>query len=77
MDDAGLDDRVGEHRGDRLGEALEAVDDGQHDILRAAIAQLVHDAQPELCAFILLEPKTEHLLGAIGAIRRTAIASDR
>ena len=44
-----------------------AVDDGQHDILRAAIAQLVHDAQPELCAFILLEPKAEHLLGAIGA----------
>ena len=26
-----------------------------------------HDPQPELGAFILLEPKAEHLLGAIGA----------
>jgi hypothetical protein len=32
MDDAGLDDRVGEHRSDRVREALEAVDDGQQDI---------------------------------------------
>ena len=30
MDNAGLDDRFGEHGGDRVREALEAIYDGQH-----------------------------------------------
>ncbi len=49
------------------GKPKRRVDDGQQDVLCAARAQLVHDAQPELCAFVLLEPKAEHFLCAIGA----------
>ena len=48
-------------------EALEAVDDGQQDILDAAVPELVHHPEPELGAFVLLEPQAEHLLGAVGA----------
>ena len=33
----------------------------------AAVAQLVHDPQPELGALGLLDPEAEHLLGAVGA----------
>jgi hypothetical protein len=33
----------------------------------AAVAQFVHDAQPELGALGLLDPEAEHLLGAVGA----------
>lgn len=36
------------------------------DILDAAIARLVHDAQPELRALVLLQPEAENLLGAVG-----------
>lgn len=66
MDDAGLDHRFGEHGADRIGEALQAVDDGQQQVLDAAVPKLVHDAQPELGALVLLQPKAEDLLGAIG-----------
>jgi len=37
MDDAGLDHRFGEHRGNRVWKALRAVNDGQQDILDAAV----------------------------------------
>ena len=67
MNDAGLDDRLREHRGDRLREALQAVDDGEQDIVDAAVFELVHDAQPKLRALVLLEPEAEHLLAAVGA----------
>ena len=67
VDDASLDDRVREHRGDGVGEALEAIDDSQHDILGAAVPELVHDPEPELGAFVLLDPQAEHLLAAVGA----------
>jgi len=46
--DAGLDDRLGEHGSDRIGQAFEPVDDGQHDVFHAAVFELVHDAQTDL-----------------------------
>ena len=67
MNNAGLNCRLREDRGDRVREALEAVDDGDQHVLDAAVFQLVHDAQPEFGAFVLLEPKAEDLLGAVGA----------
>ncbi|WP_081988104.1 IS66 family transposase [Sphingomonas sp. 37zxx] len=39
------------------------MDDGEQDILGAAVAQLVHHPQPELRTLILLEPQAEDLLG--------------
>jgi hypothetical protein len=60
MDNACLDDRFGEHGGDRVREALQAIDNGQHDILHAAVLELVHDAQPELGAFVLFDPQAQH-----------------
>ena len=67
MDDARLNDRLREHRGDRLGEALEAIDDGKQDIFRAPVAKLIHHPQPEFGTLILLKPQAEHLFAAIGA----------
>ena len=55
-----------EDGGDRLGEALQAIDDGDQDVLDAAVLQLVHDPQPELGALGLLDPEAEDLLGAVG-----------
>ena len=49
------------------GKALQAVDDGDQHVLDAAVLQLVHDAQPELGALVLLEPQAQDLLGAVGA----------
>ena len=67
MNDAGLHRCLGEDRDDRLGKALQAVDDGDQHVLDAAIFQLVHHAQPEFGAFVLLEPQPQDLLGAISA----------
>jgi hypothetical protein len=55
----------GKHGGDGLGKAFEAVNDGNQDVLDAAIFQLIHDAQPEFGAFVLLEPQAEDFLGAV------------
>ena len=46
MDDTRLDDRLGEHSGDRVGKALEAVDDGKQDIVDAAVLELVQSGSP-------------------------------
>ena len=62
----GLNDRIREYRGDRIGKALQAVDDGEEDVLDAAVAKFVHHPEPELGALVLLEPQAEHLLGAVG-----------
>ena len=61
----GLHRGLGEHRGDRVGEALEAVDHGDQKVLDAAVLQLVHHPEPELGALVLLEPETEDLLAAV------------
>ena len=38
--------------------------DGKQDIFDAAIAQLVHDPEPELGPFVLLEPPAGYLFAA-------------
>jgi hypothetical protein len=53
MDDACLNHRFGEDGRDGVVKTLQAIDEGPHDILDNA----VHDAQPELGAFILLQPQ--------------------
>ncbi len=61
-----MNHRFGEDGGDGVGKTLQAIDDGQHDILDTAVAQFVHDAQPEFGAFILLQPQAKDHLGAVG-----------
>ena len=68
---AGLDDRLRKDCVDRLGKALQAVDDGDQDVLDAAVPQLVHDAQPELRALCRLDPDAENVLGAVGLALET------
>src|SRR5215213_3122923 len=67
VNDAGLYRRLREHRGDRLREALEAVDDGDQHVFDAAVLDLVHDAQPEFGALVLFQPKPQDFLAAVGA----------
>ncbi|MCY1383443.1 hypothetical protein D9M69_715690 [compost metagenome] len=56
MHDAGLDLRGRINRLDRLGEAAQAVDHRNQDVVQAAVLQFVEDLQPELGAFGLLDP---------------------
>ena len=63
VNDAGLHDRLRENRIDGFGKALEAIDDGDENVLRATVLDLVHHAQPELGALGLLDPNAENLLG--------------
>ena len=65
MDDARLNDRFGEDGVDRLGEALEAFNDGDQDIGDAPVLDLVHHPHPELGAFGLLDPDAQNFLGAV------------
>src|SRR3954452_17151297 len=66
VDDAGLYRGLREDSRDRLGEALQAVDDSDQHVLDAAVFQLVHDAQPELGALVLFEPQPQDFLAAVG-----------
>jgi len=66
VNNTGLNNRLGEHGGDRLGEAFQAVDHGDQDVAEATVLQFVHDAQPEFCALRLLDPDAQDLLGAVG-----------
>src|SRR5436305_107494 len=54
--DAGLHHGLWEYRGDRLGEALEPVDDGDQDVIDAAGLEFVDHLEPELGPFALLDP---------------------
>ncbi len=67
MDEAGLNDRVGGHRGDRIGKAPQAINDGEQDILDARVSEFVHHPKPELGAFVLLQPQAKHFLATVGA----------
>src|SRR5262249_21343443 len=67
MNNASLDRGLRKDGGDRVGKPLQSVDDSEQHVLDATVLQLVHDAQPEFGAFVLLEPKPENLLGAVGA----------
>ena len=65
MDNAGLDLGPWEDRGDRVGKALQAVNHGNENVLDAAVAQFVHDPEPELRALRLLDPEAEDILIAV------------
>src|SRR5258705_13927391 len=64
MDDAGLHDCRRKHGGDRLGKSLQAIDDGDQNVLDAAVLEFGHDAQPEFSAFRGLDPKAQDVLGS-------------
>ena len=49
------------------GKPFQAIDDGDQDVLGAAVLDLVHHPQPELGALGLLDPKAQHFLVAGGA----------
>src|SRR5207342_1440324 len=65
MNDAGLTDRLRENGINGLGETLQAVDDGDQNVLDPTGLQFVHDAQPEFGAFGLFDPDAENLFGAV------------
>src|SRR5206468_11715796 len=67
VDDAGLHRRLREDGGDRFGETFQAVDHGDQQVFDAAVFQLVHDPQPEFGTLVLLQPKPQDFLGAVGA----------
>lgn len=65
MPDSSLDDGLRKHRVDGLWEALQAIHDGDQDVTDDALFQLVHDLEPKLGAFGLLDLDTENFLGAV------------
>ena len=65
MDDAGLNRDLRKDRLDRLREALQAIDDGDQDILGAASLQIVHDLEPELGALGRFDPEAENVLRSV------------
>jgi hypothetical protein len=67
MDDAGLHSRFCEDGIDGLGKALQAIDDGNQDVLDATVLHLVHHPQPELGPLVGFDPETEDLFCTIAA----------
>src|SRR5271166_7194777 len=59
MHDAGLDERLRKYRRNGFRKSLQAVDDGDQDVVDATDFQLVHDLEPELRAFGLLDPQAK------------------
>jgi hypothetical protein len=66
LHDASLHRRCRKDRVHRLGEALEAIDHGNQDVLDAAGLQIVDHLHPELRPFGLLDPQPDHVARAIG-----------
>jgi len=66
MNDAGLHHRLREKRIDGLRKALQSIDDSDQDVADATALEFVHDAQPELGAFGLLDPQAQDILGPVG-----------
>ena len=60
--DAGLDDRLRKDGVDRFGESLQAIDNGDENVADAPVPEFVHDSQPELGAFGVLDPQAENIL---------------
>src|SRR6476619_3789561 len=52
MYNTGLNQRLRKHAGDRLGKALQAIDDGDQDIVEPTRLQIVHDLEPEFGASV-------------------------
>src|SRR4051812_12818684 len=65
MHDAGLDDRLRKDGVDRFGESLQAIDNGDENVADAPVPEFVHDSQPELGAFGVLDPQAENILRAV------------
>ena len=65
VDDASLNDGLRENGINGLRKALQAVDDGDENVLDSAGLELVDDAQPEFGALGLFDPDAENLLGAV------------
>ena len=65
MHDAGLHQGLWKHSSDRLGEALEPVDDRDQDVVDAAGLELVDHLEPELGPLALLDPQPENVLLAV------------
>ena len=55
----------GEGGGDRVGEAFESINNGNQNVLRAAVLELVHHRQPELRALVLGDPQAQNLAAAV------------
>jgi hypothetical protein len=64
---AGLDIRVWINRFKGLGEAAQAVNVGDQDIVQSSIIQLVKNLQPELSTLFLLDPQAHHFFATNGA----------
>src|ERR671913_1247751 len=62
VNDAGLNDCLRKNRIDSFWKALQAIDNGDENVLGPAVLQLVHHAQPELGAFRLFDPDAKNLL---------------
>jgi hypothetical protein len=85
MPNAGLDLRAGKGRLDGLGEALEAVDHGDEDVLNTAVFEIIQDLGPELRPLIGLEPQAQNVPCAVRQdrqsledrlVRHSPVASD-
>ena len=59
--DTGLNRRIGESCVDGVREALEAINDGNQDILQAPVLQIIHDRQPEFGSLVVGNPKPRNL----------------
>lgn len=70
-----IDRRFREGRIDRLGKALQPIDNSDEDILDPAIAELGHHREPELGAFILSDPEAKDLALAIACDAKGKIHS--
>ena len=56
---------VREGGGDGFGKALEAVHNGDQDVLKSAVFQLVHHREPEFGTFVLGDPQAQNLAFAL------------
>ena len=70
MDDTGPHNGAREHGSDSVRKVLQAVEDGEDDIVHAAGLELVHDAPPELGGFGLFNPDTQNMLLAFAIERQ-------
>ena len=64
--DAGLQRGGREHRRQRLGHALQAIGDGDQDVVHAAGLQVVEHLHPELGALGVLDPQPQDVARAVG-----------
>jgi len=67
VDHAGLEDRLRESHLDGFGHPLEAIGAEHEDVLDATSLELGEDGEPELGAFAVLKPETEHVFAPIDA----------